>query len=70
MLEGLVIAVGGGVLGVALGAVPSWLLETRGISLGEEVTGNMSTNFGVSSTIYADFTWETALQRDRSSRQP
>lgn len=57
--EALVIGVAGGVLGVLAGALPAWLLATKGIRIGEQVASNMGTM--VSETIYGDFTVETVL---------
>ncbi len=56
--EALVIAVGGGVVGLVLGGVPAALLAKYGIHLGEELTGKMGTDMPISSTIYAELTVE------------
>jgi putative ABC transport system permease protein len=40
--EALAVALAGGLLGVALGLWPSWLLEVHGIRLGEQTTGNLA----------------------------
>lgn len=50
--EALAIAVVGGVAGVLLGLYPSWLLEERGVHVGERVAAGG--NFG--ETIYGDLT--------------
>lgn len=56
VVEALAIAVLGGGLGVALGAIPSWLLETYGVHLGEKVVSQMADTMPISETMYADLT--------------
>jgi putative ABC transport system permease protein len=55
--EGLVIAVVGGLVGIALGAYPAWLLESKGIRIGERTAADVGLAF--SETIHGDLTAET-----------
>jgi ABC-type lipoprotein release transport system permease subunit len=55
--EALVIAVVGGLVGVGLGAYPAWLLETKGIHIGERTAANLPA--ALSETIHGDLTLET-----------
>jgi putative ABC transport system permease protein len=55
--EAVAIAVVGGVLGIALGAYPAWLLESRGIRIGERTAQNV--NLGFSEVIRGDLTGQT-----------
>lgn len=57
--EALAIAVAGGALGVALGAYPAWLLESKGIRIGEQTAGNMAV--GISEVIRGDLSIEAVL---------
>jgi ABC-type lipoprotein release transport system permease subunit len=57
--EALAIAFFGGVLGVALGAYPAWLLETRGITIGERTAA--STSLMISETLRGDLNWRAVL---------
>ncbi len=57
--EALAIALVGGAAGVALGAIPSWLLETNGIRIGEQVASNMTV--AISETIHGDLSLEGAV---------
>jgi putative ABC transport system permease protein len=57
--EALAIAVLGGTLGVLLGAYPAWLLETRGITIGERTAA--STTLMISETMHGDLNWSVAL---------
>lgn len=57
--EALAIALLGGAVGVLLGAYPAWLLETRGISIGERTAA--SSSLMVSETLYGDLNWSVAL---------
>lgn len=57
--EALVIGVVGGALGVALGAGPAYLLETRGVHLGNQVAAN--SNLGIGETVYGDLSLQGAL---------
>jgi putative ABC transport system permease protein len=57
--EGLAIALIGGVLGLGLGAYPAWLLETKGIRIGEQTAANLTT--GISETVYGDLSVETLI---------
>ncbi|MBX5480834.1 MAG: ABC transporter permease [Myxococcaceae bacterium] len=54
--EALAIAIGGGLLGVALGAYPSWLLETKGVYIGSEGVAA-----GFSQTMRGDLSWSSVL---------
>jgi putative ABC transport system permease protein len=53
--EAVVIAAIGGVLGVLLGAGPSLYLEAVGFNMGEDVVSKLSSDFPISTTVYADF---------------
>jgi ABC-type lipoprotein release transport system permease subunit len=53
--EALAIAILGGLLGVALGAYPAWLLETRGITIGARTAA--STSLMISETMRGDLNW-------------
>lgn len=57
--EALAIAIFGGVLGVLLGAYPAWLLETRGITIGERTAA--SSSLMISETMYGDLNWTVSL---------
>ncbi len=52
--EALAIAAAGGMAGLLLGIGPAWLLETRGIRIGERLAGSFSAP--VSQTVYGDLT--------------
>ena len=54
--EAMAIAVGGGLLGLALGAYPSWLLETKGIYIGSK-----GATAGFAETMYGDLNWHSVL---------
>jgi len=54
--EAAVIAVAGGLAGIALGIGPAWLLETRGIRLGEDVTTSLSADLPLSAVVHGDLT--------------
>ncbi len=56
--EALAIGVAGGIGGVLLAAWPAWLLETRGVTLGERIAGQLS--FGTE-TIYGDLSLEVVF---------
>ncbi len=56
VLEALAIAVIGGLAGLVLGGVPSWLLETHGLHMGAEVAAKMSATMPIGETVYADLT--------------
>lgn len=61
VVEALAIAVIGGALGVALGAIPAYYwLELHGVSLGETVVQNLSIPF--SNRMYGDFSWDIAVR--------
>lgn len=49
----------GGILGAALGAIPSWLLSTKGIHIGEQVTS--SSELPISETLYGDLTLQVII---------
>jgi ABC-type lipoprotein release transport system permease subunit len=53
--EALAIAILGGLLGVALGAYPAWLLETHGITIGARTAA--STSLMISETMRGDLNW-------------
>lgn len=57
--EALMIGVMGGLLGVALGAYPAWLLETVGITIGEQTAANMPV--GLSERIHGDLSFESVV---------
>lgn len=57
--EALAIALLGGLLGVALGAYPAWLLETHGITIGARTAA--STSLMMSETMRGDLNWTVAL---------
>jgi putative ABC transport system permease protein len=57
--EALAIGVGGGVVGLALGAVPAWLLEEHGVRIGERTAGSMSVP--VSETVRGDLSLESVV---------
>lgn len=61
LVEASAIAVTGSLAGIALGAVPAWLLETHGISLGEQTARQMSDALPIESTVYADLSPELVL---------
>lgn len=54
--EAIAIGVVGGALGVALGAIPSYLLEKHGLHIGEQAAAN--NQLAMSSTIYGDLSVE------------
>lgn len=57
--EALAIAILGGLLGVLLGAYPAWLLETRGITIGERTAA--SSSLMISETMRGDLNWTVTL---------
>lgn len=61
VFEATAIAVLGGLVGVALGALPSWYLSVHGIELAEEVTQNFSGGIPLSTTFKAALSWETMI---------
>jgi putative ABC transport system permease protein len=61
VLEALVIAVLGGLVGVALGGAAGWYLETVGVSIGEQVTQSSSA-IPMRQTLYGDVTFAGTLQ--------
>ena len=58
LVEGLLIGIAGAAIGLAVGWVPSHLLEIHGITLGEGLTSK--TGFPLASTVHANFTWGIA----------
>lgn len=60
VVEALAIAVIGGALGVAIGAVPAYYLEVYGVTLGDNVVQNMAIPF--STRMHADLTVHVAVQ--------
>lgn len=59
VIEAAAIAVVGGTLGVGLGSLGGWALETWGIHIGEQLTEQVE--FPIQATIYGDLTLEGAL---------
>lgn len=59
--EATVIALVGGILGVALGAMPALYLEQVGFTIGEDVVAKMGAAIPFSTTMYADFSFDVAL---------
>lgn len=62
VIEALAIAVVGGALGVALGALPAYALEIHGFTMGDDVAQNMSADFPMKTTFYADMNWNVAIK--------
>jgi len=60
--EAAVIALIGGVVGVLVGLGPSLYMEATGITYGEDLIDSMGTDYAMSTTLYADFTWAIALK--------
>lgn len=60
VVEALAIAVIGGVVGVAVGAVPAYYLEVHGVALGDAIVQNVALPF--SSRMHADFSVHIAVQ--------
>ncbi|MDD9945240.1 MAG: ABC transporter permease [Myxococcales bacterium] len=58
LVEGLAIGFIGSLVGIALGALPAWLLEIYGINLGEQTARQMSATVPVPATVHADLTPE------------
>lgn len=58
--EALAIAVAGGILGLLLGMGPAWLLETRGIHIGDRLASSAQTM--ISETIRGDLTPEAMIR--------
>jgi len=59
--EALMIATLGGLLGVCIGGLGGAYLEIYGVSIGSDVTQNLSTDFPFQQTMYADMNLEVAL---------
>ncbi len=59
VFEATAIAVLGGLVGVALGALPSWYLSVHGIELAEQVTQNFSADLPLSTTFKAALSLQT-----------
>lgn len=57
--EALAVSVVGGLLGIALGAWPAWLLERYGIRIGEKAASNVA--LPVSETLHGELTLEIVL---------
>ncbi len=53
LLEAVAISVAGGAVGVALGAIPAWVLSTRGIHYGARIAADAT--IGISETMYGEF---------------
>ena len=53
VVEALVLGVVGGLVGVALGAIPAWYLASHGLELSEQVTANMGGQLPIRTTIKA-----------------
>jgi putative ABC transport system permease protein len=56
VVESMVIGLIGGVAGTALGSVGGYLLETRGVNLGEDLVERMGSSFPMQATFYGDLT--------------
>lgn len=61
LVESLAIGTVGGLAGIALGALPAWLLEVYGINLGEQTVRQMSGSIPVPTTVHADLNLELVL---------
>lgn len=61
VIEAMAIAALGGVLGVGLGSLGGWYLETYGITLGEGVSQRMDTAIPIKATLYGDLTLGMAV---------
>jgi putative ABC transport system permease protein len=57
--EALAIAVAGGIIGLLLGAYPAWLLETKGINIGEQTAA--ASTAAISDVIRGDLSVESAV---------
>jgi putative ABC transport system permease protein len=62
VVEAATIALIGGAVGVGLGAIPSYYMETVGMTMGDGIADSMGTTYAIRSTIYGDLTWAIALQ--------
>ena len=56
LFEALVIALVGGLAGVLLGLGPAWLLQTRGVRLGEDIASSLSADMPLSAVVHGDLT--------------
>jgi putative ABC transport system permease protein len=56
LVESMVIGLVGGVLGAGIGSIGGYLLETRGINLGEDLVEKIGGAFPMQSTFYGDLT--------------
>jgi putative ABC transport system permease protein len=53
LFEAIAISVAGGAVGVALGAIPAWVLSTKGIHYGARIAADAT--IGISETMYGQF---------------
>jgi len=60
VIEAMAIAVFGGTVGVALGSVGGWYLETYGITIGENVSQNFDVGVPIKATLYGDLSFDLA----------
>jgi putative ABC transport system permease protein len=60
--EALAIAVLGGLVGVGLGSIGGYLLETYGVTLGEKVSSSFPSEVPLASTLYGDLSTEVVVQ--------
>ena len=56
LVESMVIGLIGGLAGTALGSIGGYLLETRGVNLGDDLVERMGSSFPMQSTFYGDLT--------------
>jgi putative ABC transport system permease protein len=57
VIEAIGIAVVGGAVGVAIGSLGGFALETWGVDLGDKISQNMSGNLPMQSKMYGDLSW-------------
>jgi len=57
LVEASFVGLLGGIGGTALGSIGGWLLQTKGITLGDEVIDKMGSGFPISATLYGEMTW-------------
>jgi ABC-type lipoprotein release transport system permease subunit len=56
VFEALAIAVVGGLAGLVLGFGPAWLLQSRGVRLGEDLATSLSPDLPLAATVYGQVT--------------
>ncbi len=61
VVEAVIIAGAGGLVGVLLGLGPSWFLHSRGIELGEDVATSLTADLGVTATVYGELSAAVVL---------